>query len=114
MSDCLFCKIIVGELPSTKVYEDEQIVAINDLYPLAPVHILVVPKKHIPSLNEIAEEDLPMLGHILKITKELAAEAQIAESGYRVVTNIGKDGAQAVQHLHFHIMGGKPLGAKLG
>lgn len=114
MSDCLFCKIAAKEGPSTIAYEDDNILAFHDIYPLAPVHILVIPKKHIDSLHHLQEEDQWLFGALLNTVKDLAVSFGIAESGYRVVTNIGSDGAQAVKHLHFHLMGGKALGSKLG
>ncbi len=105
--DCVFCKIVKGEIPSTKVYEDEDIIAFNDINPIAPIHILVVPKKHILSIMELEDEKL--LSHILKVIKQIAKEKGLDEKGFRIVTNIGKDGGQAVKHLHFHILGGMQL-----
>lgn len=107
MEDCVFCKIIKGEIPSTKVYEDEKVIAFNDINPIAPIHILVVPKQHIESVMELNDDDL--LVHIHKIIKQVATEKGIAEKGFRVLTNIGEDGGQAVKHLHFHILGGTKL-----
>lgn len=105
--DCVFCNIVKGSIPSTKVYEDEEILAFRDINPIAPVHILVIPKKHIKSLVEL--EDDALLAHIFKVIKKVAKEQGVEESGYRVVTNIGEDGGQAVKHLHFHILGGTKL-----
>ena len=113
MEPCIFCKIVKGEIPCNKVYEDEEILAFNDIHPLAPVHILVIPKKHIVSLNEIEADDAMLLGNILLKIKQIAKEQGIAEKGYRVVSNCGGDGGQEVKHLHFHILGGKKLGAKI-
>ena len=113
MEDCLFCKIIKGEIPSTKVYEDEFVYAFKDINPEAPVHILVVPKKHIESVNAIEEVDENVIGKIFLAIKKIAKEQGIAESGYRVVSNCGKDAGQTVMHLHFHILGGKELGEKV-
>lgn len=107
MENCLFCKIVKGEVPSTKIYEDESIYAFKDINPVAPVHILVIPKKHIESLNDIKEEDKDLIGNIFLKIKEIAKAQGIAESGYRVITNCGKDAGQTVMHLHFHILGGK-------
>ncbi len=107
MEDCVFCKIIRGELPSNKVYEDDLVIAFNDINPIAPIHILVVPKTHIDSLVEL--EDYELLSHIFKVIKKIANEKGLDEKGYRVVTNIGEDGGQAVKHLHFHILGGTKL-----
>lgn len=106
--DCIFCKIITGEIPSNKVYEDEKILAFHDIYKSAPVHILVVPKIHIESLNGVNPENIEYVSHILLKIPEIAKEFNI-ENGYRVVTNIGEDGGQSVLHLHFHILGGRKL-----
>ena len=113
MEDCLFCKIIKGEIPSTKVYEDEFVYAFKDINPEAPVHILVVPKKHIESVNAIEEVDENVIGKIFLAIKKIAKEQGVAENGYRVVSNCGKDAGQTVMHLHFHILGGKELGEKV-
>ena len=107
MEDCIFCKIIKGEIPSTKVYEDEKVIAFNDINPIAPIHILVVPKQHIESVMELNDDAL--LAHIHKTIKKVAIEKGIDEKGFRVLTNIGEDGGQAVKHLHFHILGGTKL-----
>ncbi|MHB1650985.1 MAG: histidine triad nucleotide-binding protein [Desulfitobacteriaceae bacterium] len=114
MSDCLFCKIVSKEIPSEIVYEDDQIMAFKDLYPVAPVHILIIPKKHLNNINDIMKEDEALIGQIFRVIKELASKLGIAESGYRVLTNIGTDGGQVIGHLHFHLIGGKALGTKLG
>ena len=113
MEDCVFCKIIKGEIPSTKVYEDEEILAFKDINPVTPVHILVIPKKHITSLNEIELEDQMLIGKIFTVIKKIAKDQGIAENGYRVIANCGEDGGQEVKHLHFHILGGKKLGTKI-
>ena len=113
MEDCLFCKIIKGDIPSTKVYEDEFVYAFKDINPEAPVHILVVPKKHIKSMNEIEEIDENLIGKIFFAIKKIAKEQGIAEQGYRVISNCGKDAGQTVIHLHFHILGGRKLGEKI-
>lgn len=113
MSDCVFCKILNKELPSEVVFEDDQVLAIKDINPLAPVHLLLISKKHIASLNEALPEDEGLMGHILMLAQKLAREFGIAESGYRVVTNIGEEGGQAVKHLHFHVLGGKMLGVNI-
>jgi len=114
MADCLFCKIVDREIPGEIVFEDEQVLAFKDINPLAPVHVLIIPKQHISDLNEITANDESLLGHLLAVSKELAEKLGIAQSGYRVVTNIGKDGGQIIKHLHFHLLGGKELGSKLG
>ena len=109
MNDCLFCKIIAGEIPSKKVYEDELCYAFYDINPLAPVHFLVVPKQHIGSAAEINEENAALVGHIYAVIAKLAKELGIAE-GFRVVTNCGADAGQTVHHLHFHVLAGRVLG----
>lgn len=114
MSDCIFCKIANKEIPSQIVFEDGEVLAFRDINPMAAVHLLVIPKKHIVSLKEALPEDEGLMGHILLVAQKLAQEFGIAESGYRVVTNIGADGGQVVQHLHFHILGGQALGVKIG
>ncbi len=107
--DCLFCSIIKGDIPSTKVYEDETVYAFKDINPMAPVHILIVPKQHISSINDVTEENSAVISHIYEVAAMLAKELGISESGYRVVSNCGADGGQTVFHLHFHILGGKKL-----
>ncbi len=107
--DCIFCKIAQKEIPSTIVYEDEDVIAFNDLNPEAPVHVLVIPKKHIESLNTATAEDQQLLGKIMLAIQKIAVEQGIAENGYRVVTNCGVQGGQTVMHLHFHLMGGREM-----
>lgn len=107
MEDCVFCKIVNGTIPSSKVYEDDDVLAFKDINPIAPVHILVIPKQHVKSLVEFNNDEL--LAKMFKIIKEIAKNQGIEETGYRVVTNIGEDGGQAVKHLHFHILGGTKL-----
>lgn len=113
MEDCIFCKIIKGEIPSTKVYEDEKILAFKDINPAAPIHILVIPKKHIKSLVELEKEDEILIGKIYTVINKIAEEQGVKEKGYRVIVNCGKDGGQEVGHLHFHLLAGKPLGEKI-
>lgn len=108
MSDCLFCKIAEGEIPSKKVYEDEQIVCFHDIEPQAPVHVLIVPKKHIKSLDELTSEDAELISHIMLKIKDIAAELGL-DGGYRMVINTGDDAFQTVKHLHFHILGKRKL-----
>ena len=108
MKDCLFCKIIDGEIPSEKVYESETVLAFKDINPQAPVHILVIPKMHIESLNDVTEDNIGVVAEVMLVAKQLAAEFNL-RNGYRVVTNIGENGGQTVHHLHFHILGGKKL-----
>lgn len=109
MDDCIFCKIAKGDIPSDIVYEDEKVIAFNDLEPQAPTHILVIPKKHIESLNTIKEEDVEIISYIFDIIPKLAGNLGIKESGYRVVNNCGSDGGQTVGHIHFHVLGGRSL-----
>ena len=109
MSDCIFCKIVSGDIPSTKIYEDEQVIAFRDINPQAPTHVLVVPKRHIPGVNELAEQDEALVGHVYGVIAKLVCELGINESGYRVVVNSGADGQQSVPHLHFHVLGGRLL-----
>lgn len=111
--DCIFCKIIRKEIPSTIVYEDDEIIAFRDINPVAPVHVLVIPKKHITSLVELKDEDLHIIGKIYKIINEIAEKEGIKDNGFRVIVNCGKDGGQVVEHLHFHLLGGKVLGPKI-
>lgn len=106
--DCLFCKIIDGQIPSSKVYENEYVYAFRDINPMAPVHILVVPKAHIGSADEVTVDNSAYVAHIFEAIPQIAAEAGL-KNGYRVITNIGEDGCQSVKHLHFHILGGKKL-----
>ncbi len=108
MNDCLFCRIISGDIPSTKVFEDDQIFAFRDIAPMAPTHILVVPKTHIAGVDEITPENSAIVAHIFEMIPIIAREEGLT-GGYRVVSNIGEDGGQTVRHLHFHILGGKKL-----
>ncbi|WP_035288169.1 histidine triad nucleotide-binding protein [Clostridium sp. KNHs214] len=109
MDDCIFCKIAKGDIPCSKVYEDERILAFKDIEPQAPFHILIIPKKHIESLNSLSEEDSNIVTYIFMKAKELAKELGVSENGYRIVNNCGKDGGQTVQHLHFHMLAGRNL-----
>ena len=113
MEDCLFCKIVRGEIPSTKVYEDEEIVAFNDIEPVAPIHILVVPKKHIVSLAHMEDGDEVLVGKIYKVINKIAEEKGFKQEGYRVIVNCGKDAGQEVMHLHYHLLAGRKLGSKI-
>lgn len=113
MENCLFCRIVAGEIPSTKVYEDETILAFRDINPLAPVHVLVIPKTHIRDTDGITAENSALVAHIFEVIPQIA-KAEGLENGYRVVSNCGPDSGQMVPHLHFHILGGKALGADLG
>ena len=110
--NCLFCKIIAGEIPSTKVYEDETVYAFRDIAPQAPTHILVIPKEHIPSVDGITAENSAVVAHIFEVIPRIAA-AEGLTGGYRVVSNCGDDAGQTVHHLHFHILGGKQLSLEM-
>ena len=107
--DCLFCKIINGEIPSKKVYEDDSVYAFYDIAPMAPVHVLIVPKQHIASVNEVTAENSAVISHIYEVAAKLAKELGIADEGYRIVTNCGANAGQTVFHLHFHLLGGTKL-----
>jgi histidine triad (HIT) family protein len=107
--DCLFCRIVAGELPSTKVAEDDLVLAIRDIAPRSPTHILVLPREHIASAVDLTDQHATLLGRIFATSADLARSEGIAEGGYRVVTNIGLWGGQSVDHLHFHLMGGRPF-----
>ena len=111
--NCIFCKIIKGEIPSSKVYEDEEILAFNDINPVAPINVLVIPKKHIPSLAEMKDGEEKVISKIYKTINEIAEKQGFKESGYRVIVNCGKDGGQEVGHLHFHLLAGAKLGEKI-
>ncbi len=108
MSDCIFCKIVAGEIPSDIIYEDDNIIVFNDIDPRAPIHVLIVPKKHIASLDDVTSEDEIILGKLLGTVKEIAKKLGL-ENGYRIVNNCGEDGLQTVQHIHFHLLGGRKL-----
>ena len=108
MSNCIFCKIIAGEIPSTKVYEDDAVYAFRDINPMAPVHVLIVPKTHIESADGITAENASFVARIFEAIPKIAA-AEGLTNGYRVITNCGEDGCQSVKHLHFHLLGGKKL-----
>lgn len=110
MNDCVFCKIIAGEIPSKKLYEDELCLAFYDIAPLAPQHFLVIPKVHLTGANRINKENAALVGHIFAVIAELTAQLGFSD-GYRVVTNCGDDAGQTVKHLHFHVLGGKQLGS---
>lgn len=113
MENCLFCKIIKGEIPSDKVYEDEEILAFRDINPAAPIHILVIPKKHIASLAHMEKEDEIIVGKIYGVINKIAEEQGFKENGYRVIVNCGKDAGQEVMHLHFHLLAGAKFGDKI-
>ncbi len=110
--DCIFCKIVAGDIPSTKVYEDDTVLAFRDINPEAPTHVIVIPKEHISSANEICEANSAVVAHIFEVIPKIAAAEGLVD-GYRIITNIGENGGQSVHHLHFHLLGGKKLTLKL-
>ena len=112
MTDCLFCKIIAGDIPSTKVYEDETVYAFRDINPQAPTHVLVVPKKHLADVNDVSAENSGVVAHIFEVIPVIAKQEGLA-NGYRVVSNCGNDAGQTVPHLHFHVLGGKQLSLEM-
>lgn len=109
MDDCLFCKIVRGELPSTKLLETDDVIAFEDIRPQAPTHVLLIPKKHIKSAQDIEEDDALLIGRLHLAAKQLASQLGVAEKGYRLVTNVGFYGQQTVPHLHYHLIGGRQL-----
>lgn len=112
MSDCLFCRIAAGEIPSTKVYEDETVLAFRDINPQAPTHVLVIPKEHIPDASHIGPENAALVAHCLEVVAEVARQEGLT-GGFRVVSNCGSDAGQTVNHLHFHVLGGRPLSLEM-
>ena len=113
MNDCLFCKIIAGEIPCTKVYEDDYVFAFRDINPMAPVHVLVMPKQHICCADKIDESNSALIAKVFEAIAKIA-KAEGLTNGYRVVNNCGEDGGQTVKHIHFHLLGGKTLGVEMG
>ena len=112
--DCIFCQIIAGGIPGDILYQDEEAIVFRDIYPQAPTHLLIIPKRHIPSLTYLSEEDIPLMGHMVNIANQLAKKESIADSGYRLVINCGEQGGQLVPHLHMHLIGGRRLSNELG
>ncbi|MCL6549160.1 MAG: histidine triad nucleotide-binding protein [Alicyclobacillus sp.] len=110
MDQCIFCKIVAGELPADKVAETDELLAFRDIRPQAPVHVLLIPKKHIPSAHEISDTDAPLVGALHLMARQVAEQLGVAKDGYRLVTNIGWNAQQTVQHLHYHLLGGRQLG----
>lgn len=108
-ASCLFCKIVRGDIPSETVFEDDLVVAFDDINPVAPVHQLLVPRRHVASAADLAESDAEMLGRLFTVAADLARTAGLPETGYRLVTNVGVDGGQSVGHLHFHLIGGRRM-----
>jgi histidine triad (HIT) family protein len=114
MNECIFCKIIAGEIPSTQVFNDEVVTAFRDINPAAPTHVLIIPNRHIPSVNELMVDDEPMMGHLFTVAKQIAEQEGIAESGYRLIMNTGPDGRQEVFHIHLHLLGGQRMRHPMG
>jgi histidine triad (HIT) family protein len=112
--DCIFCKIVAGEIPSDTVYQDEEIIAFRDINPQAPVHIIIIPRKHIASLSDLSESESALVGRMVAVANKLAKDEGIAEKGYRVVINCGPEGGQLVPHLHMHLVGGRKLSDQVG
>ncbi len=112
--DCIFCKIIAGQIPSDVVYTDDKVIAFRDINPMAPVHILIIPREHIPSLNDVTEQQITLVGHMVQVARQLAKQQGVATKGYRIVINTGPQGGQVVQHLHMHLLGGRELTGGLG
>lgn len=112
--NCIFCKIIAGESPSTIVYDDDHVVAFLDIHPAAPVHILIVPRQHIPSINDLTSDHETLIGHMYTVAKQLAKENDVADSGYRSIINSGPDARQAVFQLHLHLLGGREMRYPMG
>ena len=112
--DCIFCQIVAGKVPSDIIYQDEDVAAFPDINPQAPVHLLIIHRKHIPSLAHLTEADSPLMGHMVKTADQLARREGVSESGYRLVVSCGREGAQAVPHLHMHLLGGRQLSDVFG
>ena len=112
--DCIFCNIVAGKIPADIVYQDDEVLAFRDIHPQAPVHLLVIPKKHYTALTDLAEEDKMLMGHMVTVANQLAGQEGVADSGYRLVVNCGRQGGQLVPHLHLHILGGRQLSGQLG
>jgi Diadenosine tetraphosphate (Ap4A) hydrolase and other HIT family hydrolases len=108
--DCLFCKILEGEIPAERVYEDDQVVAFRDINPQAPFHCLIIPRKHIATLNDIADDDREVVGHMIQAASKIAQQQGFDQDGYRTVFNCNTHGGQTVYHIHLHLLGGKPMG----
>lgn len=113
MDDCIFCKIVKGEIPSEKVYEDEKVLAFKDINPVTPIHVLVIPKKHFKDVLDVKEADKEIIADLFQSINKIAKILGIEENGFRVINNCGKDAGQEVMHLHFHLLAGKKLGAKI-
>ncbi len=107
--DCLFCKIVAGEIPSEKIYEDDLVISFRDINPQAPVHLLIVPRQHVTTLNDLEADHQSLCGHLILTARKLAAEQGIDESGYRIIMNCNQEGGQTVYHIHMHVLGGRQL-----
>ena len=112
--DCIFCQIVAGKIPSEILYQDEEVIAFGDIHPIAPTHLLIIPREHIPSLTHLSEAQSLLIGHLVNIANQLAKREGISENGYRLVINCGKQGGQLVPHLHLHLLGGRKLSDALG
>ena len=111
--DCVFCQIVAGKIPSETLYQDEEVIAFRDINPLAPTHVLIIPKRHIPFLAQLTDDEMPLIGHMARVANQLAREEGVAESGYRLVISSGEQGGQIVPHLHMHLLGGRRLSDRL-
>lgn len=115
MESCIFCDIVKGKIDSKKVFEDKEILAFNDIHPLAPVHVLIIPKKHIPSINEVSDpEDVRLLGNMIVAARDIAKQLKISDDGYKLLFRVGKHGGQEVDHIHLHLIGGAALHEEIG
>ena len=112
--DCIFCKIVAGEIPSDILYRDDEVIAFRDINPVAPTHLLIIPGKHIPAVTDMSETDSSLIGHMVNVANQLAKSEGVAEDGYRLVINCGQYGGQLVQHLHMHLIGGRKLTDSIG
>ena len=112
--DCIFCQIVDGKIPADIVYPDEDVIVFRDIHPVAPTHLLIIPKKHISSLAHLPDAEIPLIGHMVKVANQLAREGGVAESGYRLVINSGEQGGQLVPHLHMHLLSGRRLSDAIG
>jgi len=111
--DCVFCQIVGGKIPSDTLYQDEEVIAFRDIHPVAPTHVLIIPKRHVPSLADLTDAEIPLIGRMAKVANQLAREEGVLEKGYRLVISSGREGGQVVPHLHMHLLGGRMLGDKL-
>jgi histidine triad (HIT) family protein len=112
--DCIFCQIVAGKVPSNILYQDEEVIAFRDVNPQSPTHLLIIPRRHIPSLAHLSKAELSLIGHMVDVANQLAKKEGIVEKGYRLVINCGEQGGQLVPHLHMHLLGGRKLSDKLG